>query len=118
MWDGNAKESKLLDSPADCKSCTEEDRRHFGCGEWAGKGEYTEWDFPRGLTDEWVKHTCPRWCLTLPEVLQAFADRDDYDRGALGCVLDMDAAYLECLRAASLERKIWDSEMQRQVSSQ
>lgn len=71
--------------------------------------------YEHGATQEpWAK-TCPRWCSLLLHVQQVQRDLDDYDRGALGNVRELEAPYLEYLRAASKEREIWRSENERQM---
>lgn len=104
----------MIASPSECDACDAEDWADYGCGfhDLAGKGS-REWE--NDLTDPWVRRTCPRYLLCQPIIGQIMGDVKDYERGAMGNVLEMEAPYLACLRVASSELTAWRNAMDRQM---
>jgi hypothetical protein len=93
-------------SPKECKDCAEDDWELFGCG-------FKGLDAPDGTyTDPPDLKTCPRYYTQDPTVLLIYADVEDYKRGALGNVLDLEAPYLEYLRTSVASMSAWEAKQQ------
>lgn len=100
-------------APMDCADCTEDDRRWFGCG-LDGRAYESDPDCVYVDGDDY--RTCPRTYLQHPAVAMIYADVEDYRRGALGCVLDLEAPYVDYLRAAAGAIDHWQAKQQAQLS--
>lgn len=98
-----------------CADCPDHDREFFGCGfdGFAGKGELR-----LGGLDEPYSHTCPQYFWAQPWVQRVHGDLGDYERGALGNVNDLEAPYLELLRAALGEQRKWKAVQDARIAEQ
>ena len=99
--------------PFECDRCPDEEKEYFGCGFVQLDGQ-AEAPYQHGATDDHWSRTCPRYCLALEPVMRVMGDLKDYQRGALGNVLDLPAPYLAALRAAESEMAAWQSEQDNQ----
>lgn len=100
--------------PKDCADCTSDDWEWFGCG-LHGYEDKSHQDCVYVDGEEY--RTCPRTYLGHPAVNAIYADVEDYKRGALGNVLDLEAPHLEYLRAASGAMDKWHAKQQEQLSA-
>lgn len=107
---GNRSEAyRVAPVPYACETCPLHERALWGCGwddETRGKAEVL---YTRGAPET---KTCPQWYARQPAVADVTSHLEDYERGALGNVLELPAAFLDYLRAASSERAAWQAEQQ------
>lgn len=54
--------------------------------------------------------------MSLEQVSSLMRDIDDYERGALGNVLDLEAPYRDYLRIGLAERGVWRDAMDKQTA--
>lgn len=100
--------------PADCERCDESEHALNGCGyndATAGKARAAY----EGALGE--LRICPQWLYReVPLISWVLEALEDYRRGALGNVLDLDADLLDYLRIADAESTAWRNAMERQVA--
>ena len=68
--------------------------------------------------DEPFSRTCPQFFWSLEWVQRVLADVEDYRRGSMGDVNDMEAPYLELLRVADSEKAKWKAEQEARIQEE
>jgi len=88
----------------------------FGCGRDGHEGKSTAYE--HGASEEPWSRSCPRYYYEMQWFQMVMADLEDYRRGAMGPVQDMEAPHLDLLRVAHAEKIVWEQENHRVVSDQ
>jgi len=68
--------------------------------------------------DEPYSRTCPQFFWSMPWVQRILSDVEDYRRGSLGDVSDMESPYLDLLRVADAEKCSWKNEQEARISDE
>lgn len=107
-------DTEAVPFPFACADCPTEQRTDYGCGydEAAiGKARVQY----KGALGE--LRTCPQWLYhEIPIAYWTLTNLEDYRRGALGNVLDLDADLLDYLRVADSEMGAWRDAMEAQIA--
>ena len=113
---GTIKVRELAIKP--CEECPEFLRVHLGCPfeGHAGKGTGVPVNAPKGApADPW--RTCPEGLIRTAAVGGIWADLEDYKRGAMGDVLDIQAPRLALLRTMESEMAKQDAWIDEQLDA-
>lgn len=110
-----------------CDGCDLHHRALYGCGCSYGTPHTPEAGGPSyeglatvtylfGADQEPWSRTCPRYYATAPHIAEIYSDLEDYRRGAMGDVDQLEHQLLIYLRAIDAAKNQWEAENMRQLS--
>ncbi len=105
---------KVVPFPSECKECSLDIKEEFGCGH-DGFGGKSKIKYENGAKDEYWSRTCPMYAASHSFMNEIVYDLENYKRGAMGNIFDMDNIRFELLSIAENEQGVWENENQKQI---